>query len=204
MNQSHIKLIVLVTGLAWHLGAVATPLSKAEYRDSHERISAEHKSAKAGCNSMNGNAQDICSAEANGQNQVALAELEAKYKPSAKNSARLLVAKAEADYAIAIERCDDLAGNAKDVCVKEAKSAEIAAKADGKAKAKSKAAGKAADEKSAAAREKGMRKSNEAQENATEEKRDAGYAVAKEKCDVLTGNDKDSCIDKAKLTFGKS
>ena len=40
------------------------------------------------------------------------------------------IAKAEAEYAVAKERCDDQAGNAKDVCVKEAKSAQTAAKAN--------------------------------------------------------------------------
>jgi hypothetical protein len=42
------------------------------------------------------------------------------------------VAKAEADYRVAKERCDDQAGNVKDVCLEEAKAAEAAAKADAK------------------------------------------------------------------------
>jgi hypothetical protein len=36
----------------------------------------------------------------------------------------VMVTQAKADYLVAKERCDDLAGNAKDVCVKEAKAAE--------------------------------------------------------------------------------
>lgn len=43
------------------------------------------------------------------------------------------VTKAKADYKIAKEKCDDLAGNPKDVCPKEAKAAMAAAKADAKA-----------------------------------------------------------------------
>ena len=42
------------------------------------------------------------------------------------------IAKAEADYRVAKEKCDDSAGNAKDVCLKEAKAAEAAAKAEAK------------------------------------------------------------------------
>lgn len=38
--------------------------------------------------------------------------------------------KAGADYAVAREQCDDQAGNAKDVCVTEAKAAAGAAKAE--------------------------------------------------------------------------
>lgn len=38
--------------------------------------------------------------------------------------------KAEADYAVAGEQCDDQAGKVKEVCVTEAKAAEAAAKAE--------------------------------------------------------------------------
>ena len=37
-----------------------------------------------------------------------------------------------------------------------------------------------------------------------EQKRDADYAVAKEKCDVYAGGAKDYCVDQAKARFGKS
>ena len=40
------------------------------------------------------------------------------------------IARTEADYAVAKERCDDQAGDAKEVCLKEAKAAEAAAKAN--------------------------------------------------------------------------
>ncbi len=43
----------------------------------------------------------------------------------------------------------------------------------------------------------------EARKVATIEKRDADYAVAKEKCDALAGNVKDKCISDAKLRFGQ-
>lgn len=45
------------------------------------------------------------------------------YKPTVKTHYDARIAKAEADYDVARERCDDLAGNKKDVCVKEAKAA---------------------------------------------------------------------------------
>ena len=40
------------------------------------------------------------------------------------------VAKAQADYAIAKEKCDDKAGNDRVACVKEARTAQARAKAD--------------------------------------------------------------------------
>jgi hypothetical protein len=54
-------------------------------------------------------------------------------------------------------------------------------------------AGNAADEKINAARK-----------DAAEDKRDADYAVAKEKCDVLAGDAKSRCISDAKARFGRS
>ena len=44
----------------------------------------------------------------------------------------------------------------------------------------------------------------EAKKDATEDKRDADYKVAAEKCDALAGDAKSSCIAAAKAKFGKS
>ena len=35
------------------------------------------------------------------------------------------------------------------------------------------------------------------------DKSDADYAVAKEKCDALSGDAKDACLDRAKTAFGR-
>ena len=45
-----------------------------------------------------------------GKQKVADAELEAAYKPGAKNTYEVSVAKADANYAVANERCDDKDG----------------------------------------------------------------------------------------------
>ena len=55
-----------------------------------------------------------------------------------------------------------------------------------------------------------MRKFNARQKNiaagrdATADKRNAGYAVAKEKCDAFAGDTKTNCIKKAKTRYGQS
>ena len=89
---------------------------------------------------------------------------------------------AEADYDVAKQRCDAKTGNEKDVCVKEAKAAQVKAKADAKA-----------GEKTASARK-----------DASEDKRDADYKVAIEKCDAFAGAVKDTCVRDAKVRFGKT
>lgn len=203
MNANTIKLIVIATSMAWNLEGLAASMSKAEYQISHERISSEQKAAKDGCNGMSGNTRDICMAEADGKQRIALAELDWAYKPSAKRKSQILVTKAEAEYAVAIQRCDDLRADAKDLCVREAKAVEASAKADAKADMKAAEAGRVADDKSTAAQDKAKRQASEARQDAVEEKRDSGYEVAKEKCDTFSGNAKEACAEKAKQNFGK-
>lgn len=50
-----------------------------------------------------------------------------------KDDYQVRTAKAEANYAEAMERCDDLAGKAQSVCVNDAKTVETNAKAEAKA-----------------------------------------------------------------------
>ena len=203
MKKLSINVIAIALGLAFSAGAMAEGISKTDYQAGKDKIAAEYKSTKAACDSLSGNKNDICVADAKGKEKVAIAELEASYKPSRETRYEARVAKAEADYAVAKERCDDMAGNAKDVCVKEAKAAETTAKADAKAQMKTSEANAAAGEKSAEARSKASGQTAEARKDATEDKRDAEYKVATEKCDGFAGGAKDECLAKAKAQFGK-
>lgn len=162
--------------------AQANAMAQADYKAAKSRISADHKADKIACGSLAGNAKDICVEEANGKEKVALAELEYSYTGKAADHNQVMKAKAEAAYAVAKEKCDDLAGNPKDVCVKEAQAAEAKALADAKLNQKIDAA--AAD--------------------ASQTKVDADYKVAAEKCDALAGDAKDGCIAAAKARFGKT
>ena len=204
MTQLNFTAIALAVTLVFSTSAIAEGvLSKADYKAGKEKISADYKMAKASCASLSGNASDICVADAKGKQGVAKAELKASDKPSLKASYEVMVAKAEADYSVANERCDDLSGNVKDVCVKEAKAAETTAKADAKAKMKSADAIATAKEKSADARSEAYKQSTDAKNDATAEKVDAKYSVAKEKCDTFSGTAKDNCLSQAKADFSK-
>lgn len=226
MNKLHITAIAAAISLAFSVGAMAQSMSKDDYKASKDRIVAEYKSAKAGCDSFAGNANDICIVEAKGKENIALADLDASYKPTTSSHYKAHVAKAEAAYATAKEKCDDHAGNLKDVCLEEAEAAAIAAKADAKAQMKVSAAKEVADDKSAHAQAKGHEKAAEAHMKANEEsseahmkaneeatdarkdaaadKRDAEYSVAKVKCDALASDAKELCMHEAKARYGKS
>jgi hypothetical protein len=202
MNTFNIKALVIAVSLAF--SAMAQVMTKTEYKASKDKITTEYKAGKSACSVLSANANDICVADAKGKEKIAKAELEASYKPSTKNSYDVSVAKAEAVYTVAKEKCDDMSGNTKDVCVKEAKAAETTAKADAKAKMKTTDANATSNQKSAEAQSTANEKSAVARKDAKADKTDADYAVAKEKCDTFAGGAKDKCLDQAKTSFGKS
>ena len=214
MKNFNISAIVLALSLAFSASAMAESMTKNQYKSHAKSIEAEYKVDKAACHSFADNAKDICVVEAKGKQNVAKAELEANYKPSVKARYDANVAKADADYSVAIEKCDDKTGNDKDVCVKEAKATKVHQIADAKTQMKSKKANAEAKEtsgdaqavandKSGDANAKAAEIKADARKDATIEKRDADYAVAKEKCDALAGNVKDKCISDAKVRFGQ-
>ena len=162
--------------------AQAATMTKADYNAGKTRISADYKADKAACAGQAGNAKDICVEQAKAKEKVARAELEYAYTGKSSDRNKVLVAKAESAYAVAKEKCDDQTGNAKDVCVKEAKAVEIKALADAKM-----------------GKEIGAAKTD-----AAEDKRDADYSVAIQKCDGLSGDAKANCVTAAKTRFGKN
>jgi hypothetical protein len=204
MKSTAITVIAAAVALAFSAAAAAENMSSPQYKAGKKSIEATYTTDKAGCDSLAANAKDICVAEAKGKEKVAYAELSATYKPSIKTRYDVRIAKANAAYSVAEEKCDDKAGNDKDVCMKEATAAQTAAKEDAKAQRKTAEANATATDKSANARAKADKKIVAARDHATEEKREANYAVAKEKCDSLAGNAKELCVNDAKKQFGKS
>lgn len=170
-----------------------TPMSKANYTQAIKDADAQYKVDKQACSSLSGNAKDICMAEAKGKNSVAKADAEAAYKNTAKARENARVAHAQANYDVAKEKCDDLSGNPKDVCVKEAKAALVKGKADAKV-----------DRVASDTNREAATTQQAARKDANADKREAEYKVAVEKCDALAGAAKDACVSSAKAKYGKS
>lgn len=185
------RIATLALALSPLLAGHALAMTKAEYKATEDRIALDLKANKARCDVLAGNTKDICQAEAKGIEKVAKAELEARYKPSAKADFDVREARADALYDIAKEKCDDLAGNTKDVCEKDAKAAHVRALADAKV---SKADADSADLR--------VEKLADAQKSAVGDKLSADFSAAKERCNALSGATKDSCIADAKVRFG--
>lgn len=176
------KASLIVAALLSLSVAQAATLTKDEYKADNTRISADYKVDKKACDALNANAKDVCVQEAKAKEKVARAELKYSYTGKASDQTQVFVAKAKSAYAVVKEKCDDQAGNAKDVCVKEAKAVEVRALADAKL----------------------GKKIDEASKEAATDKNDANYKVAIEKCDALAGDVKSNCVAAAKVTFGKS
>ena len=105
------------------------------------------------------------------------------------------MARAEADYEVAKEKCDDLSGNTKDVCKKDAKAAHVHAVENAKLVKAATAAGETRTEKAANVAE--------ARKDAAAEKREADYKAAAERCYALSGDLKSKCVDDAKRRFAQ-
>lgn len=181
-----------VTASAARPAATFAPISKDSYDAAVRNAENQYRLDREACNARSGNAKDICVAEASGKEKVAKADAEAAYRvtPKAREDAR--VTRAEAVYAVSKEKCDDLAGNPKDVCVREADAALTKVKADAKV-----------DRVAADTRQDVAAKESDARRQAAADMRDADYKVAVEKCDALSGSAKSTCVNEAKLRFGK-
>ena len=178
----NLKTSILLASLMVVSAAQAASISKDDFAVGKTRISADYKTDRAACGSLADNAKDICMEEAKAKEKVAAAELKYAFSGKPADHIKAMEVKAETAYAVAKEKCDDKSGNDKSVCVKEAKALEVKAKADART----------------------TEKVGEVRKDAAEDKRDADYKVAVQKCDSLAGNAKDSCIAAAKAQFGKS
>ena len=123
---------VAIGALAFTVGAQAAG-DKAVYEQAQASAKAQYETAKKQCDSLGGNAKDVCQEEAKAARKKSEAEAEAAYKGTPKAQHDAKVNMAEADYDVAKERCDDMSGDAKNACVKDAKATLARAKADAKA-----------------------------------------------------------------------
>jgi hypothetical protein len=190
MNSKPI--VAVVFALAFGGAFAADQMSKDEYKAEKERIKAGYKADNDRCRNLSGNAKDVCHAEAAGREKIALADLDARNENTPQAREHALTTRADTIYAIELEKCDDFAGQKKDLCRQEAKSMRDKVRAEAKAERQSSSAQMKANEKIADARKE-----------AGDAKRDADYRVAIERCDTFAGERKDLCVKDAKVRFGK-
>lgn len=87
-------------------------------------------------------------------------------------------------YSVDKGACRSLSGNARDICMSEVSGKDRVARAN--------------------ARQLRVEKETEARMDDNDDRRDAEYALAVERCGALAGAAKDACLGQAKLRHGKS
>ena len=113
--------------------ATAVDPAIAELKAGRDKIAADYKADRTACDAMKDNAKDVCVEEAKGKEKIAKAELDQKLRPTDGNARKVAEARVDVAYSVAKEKCDDQKGDAKSICVKQAKSDEEKGKADVKA-----------------------------------------------------------------------
>lgn len=139
-TATRLKVSALAAGLflAFGCAQAAETMTKDEYKAAKDKIEATYKAAKDACDAQKGNAKDVCVKEAKATEKIAKADLE--FKHTGKESDRLKAeqVKAEQEYEVAAERCEDRSGADKSACKADAKAAEKRALASIKAEKKAK------------------------------------------------------------------
>ncbi|QJW84813.1 hypothetical protein HK414_17840 [Ramlibacter terrae] len=157
------------------------PMSKEAYRAQQQRIEAEYDATQARCKPLDRTARNICNEKARGARDIAAAELQMQMKPTADNDEKVRMAKAEAVYAVSLETCKAMEGNAREVCRKDAKAVFAGARAEAKL------------QKEVVAQtlksERVVRDSSAVAERQAE----AQFAAARERCDMLPPEGKENC-----------
>ena len=161
--------------------AGAATLSSGAYDRARSDLQTTYKGEREACSQQSGNAKDICVETVKGKEKVAMAHLQYQRSGAAKDMSKLNEARYEARYELAKEVCDDQAGNAKSVCVAQAKATRDKAKANVKM----------------------AKQVTEARQDANDTRMKADFEVAQKRCDAMNGDSKDACVAGARARFGQ-
>jgi hypothetical protein len=161
-------------------GPAAATVSAQEYRAAKGRIEAEYRDSVSACGRLAESIRHVCREEAAGKRKVARAELEFNRTGSPADADRLVTAKADAAYALAVEKCEDRLAADQPACRRDALALQRRSFADAKA----------------------QRKSTEERRDLAEERRNAAYNLAKERCEALSGDARASCLAAARARLG--
>jgi hypothetical protein len=166
----------------------AQSITESEYKIQKDNINQVHDTDKDRCDKLSGDRKDLCDAQADAKRKIALAELEAAYKDTPEERAKAAKVRADADYDVGKQRCQEYKGDAKDLCMTQAKAAHERAKTDLKYR------------KDAREAHKDLSKTRA---KAQEEKNDITFDAEMKRCDSFAGDAHDACEKRVKQRFGR-
>lgn len=128
---------LLVSATAWGISAaVDSPrslMAPSDYNVAKSAIESDVRGAMSRCRDGDGQAREICKAEARADERVRKADLEARYRGTVGAQAEAKIARVKARYEVAKTRCSAEHGEGKLACIRSARSEkarEIAAAKD--------------------------------------------------------------------------
>lgn len=102
-------------------------IGKDAVKTAQQRIATQAEADAKACRRLQGTARDVCVLQAKAREKIARAELEARVKPGPQAEQQVKEIRADAEYAIARKRCENVTGQAADRCVGQAKAVREAA-----------------------------------------------------------------------------
>ena len=105
------------------LAAESAAQTRAEYNAAKARAEADYDAAWVQCKNLAGNDRDTCQSEAKANLTKAKAAAKANFEGTGEAQLGAREDSNEADYKVAKEKCDSFSGDAKSLCLAEAKAA---------------------------------------------------------------------------------
>ena len=127
---------LLVSATAYGISAaVDSPrslMSPGDYSEAKRGIETVARGAIAQCRDLEGQAKDLCKAEARADERVRKADLEAQYRGTVAAAADAKLARAKAQYDVAKAKCSDERGEDKLSCLRSARAEKAKALSEAK------------------------------------------------------------------------
>jgi hypothetical protein len=107
MKPLELAALALIAGLIPGGAARSEGMTRSQYEAGAQRIEAEHAAVRASCDRQAASTVGLCIASALNARNVARAELLLALEPSSAHEHGVRVARAQAAYDLALQRCDD-------------------------------------------------------------------------------------------------
>lgn len=130
MMSRYLNAVLAISAIAFSDGAMAQNMSLRAHLAAEQAIDSEYQAARSNCDPLTGNAKAVCTTAALGHEKIAKAALDARDQPGMDADYGVDIARAEADYAVAHQKCNDQPANLKEVCFHESQAAQVRAISD--------------------------------------------------------------------------
>lgn len=117
--------VAAVAAIAFCSFGAASAADSDYYKTEVQKAEAQYDSAIKQCDSLAGNDKDVCVKRAKADLEIAKADIRAYEKNTSAEHMKAYRERIKQEYGVAKEKCDVFAGNAKDVCLKQAEATKM-------------------------------------------------------------------------------